>query len=186
MIIDSIAFRDLLDEGEKIVYVAHVHPFKVYPVLFKVLFFGILVPALAYILFPPFYAVWIGWAGLGTALFIYRLTQWYLDAWIVTDLAIVKQEWHSFFDKNTSRIEYGNIEGITNETKGFWGTVMSFGNIRIDHMSGTPFFLNHIASPKKLERLIIEHQQAFLEDQTMTDHTKLKELLTTLLRSQRK
>lgn len=186
MIIDSIAFRDLLDEGEKIVYVAHIHPFKVYPVLFKVMFFGMIVPAIAYALFPPFYAFWITWLGLGVVLFSYRIIQWYLDAWIVTNQSVIKQEWHSFFDKNTSRIEYGNIEGITNETKGFWGTVMSFGNIRIDHMSGSPLFLNHIASPKKLERIIIEHQQQFVERQTMTDHAKLKELLTTLLRSNRK
>lgn len=186
MIIDDMAFRDLLDENEKIIYVAHVHPFKVYPVLFKVMFFGLLIPSMAYVLFPPFYSIWIAWMGFGMILFCYRMVQWYLDAWIVTNIAIIKQEWHSFFDKNTSRIEYGNIEGITNETKGFWGTVMGFGNIRIDHMSGSPFFLNHIARPKKLERLIMEHQQAFVNEQNLTDHAKLKDLLVNLLRQSKK
>ena len=186
MFLDKVAFRSLLDDGEKIVYVAHVHPFLIYGKLFKLILFGGAIPALGFLLFPPLYPFWITWMVIGALLFSYSVLQWYLDAWIVTNVAVIKQEWHTFFDKSTNRIEYGNIEGITNETKGFWGTVLSYGNIKIDHMSGTPIFLNSIASPRKLERIIMEHQEAFIENQNLSDHDKLKELLTNLIRSARK
>ncbi len=182
MFLDQIAFRGLLEKGEKIKYVAHVHPFLVYPKLFKVLLLGILMPALGFYLFPPFYAIWIGWAVIGVLLFVYRILQWYLDAWIVTNNAVIKQEWHSLFDQNTSKIEYGNIEGVSNQIKGFWGTIFRFGNLQIDHMSGNPILLKDVASPRDVEHQILKNQQEFMREQNFEDHGKLKDLLTNLVR----
>ena len=183
MIIDDIAFRSLLGKGEHISYVAHVHPFIVYPKLFRVMFFGIFMPALAYYLFPPFWAVWAAWAVLGMALFAYRLIQWYLDAWVITNFGVIDQSWNSFFDISTTRIEYGNIEGITKEVKGFWGTILRYGNIQIEHMSGEPVVLNNVSAPRSIERHIVKEQKAYLHRQNFEDHGKLKDLLTNLLRS---
>jgi len=97
MIIDRIAFRNLLDEGERIVYVAHVHPFIIYPVLFRVLLFSLLIPAIGYFVFPPLWGIWLGWAALGAVVFVYRLFEWYMGAWIITDCAVIHQEWNSPF-----------------------------------------------------------------------------------------
>lgn len=182
-VLDKILFRKLLDEGEKIVYVAHVHPFIVYPVLFKATFFGLLMPIIGYILFPLMPEVWSAWAILGGMVFFYRLIQWYMDAWVITTNSVINQEWHSPFHQSTNRIEYGNIEAITNEIKGFWATIFRFGNIQIDYVSSNPIVLENVAAPKKVGRIIMEHQAQFVEHQTYDDHAKLKELLTTLLRS---
>jgi hypothetical protein len=183
MILDDIAFRGLLNKGEHVQYVAHVHPFTIYPRLFRVLLFGILCPALGYYLFPPFLWIFLAWALCGTLLFVYRVAQWYLDAWIITNFAVIDQEWNSFFDRATVRIEYGNIEGISNEVKGFWGTVMRYGNIQIEHMSGEPVVLANVSAPRKVERFIISQQQNYVRKQNFEDHGKLKDLLTNLLRS---
>lgn len=186
MIIDKILFRNLLDEGEKIMMVAHVHPWIIYPQLLKVIFFGILMPAGAYFLFPPLWSIWLSWAGLGLLLIFYRTVQWYLDAWIVTNAAVIDHNWYSPFDQSTNRIEYGNIDGIAHEIRGFWGTVMRYGNIQITHVAGNPLLLENVASPRKVERFIMEHQQNFIQKQNFDDHAKLKELLTKLLRSSNK
>ncbi len=183
MIIDKILFRHLLDEGEKLLMVAHVHPFMVYAQLLKVMFVGILVPALAYYLFPPLLTIWVVWVAVGVLLFIYRVLQWYLDAWLVTNVSVIDYEWESPFTRSTNRIEYGNIDGITNEVKGFWATIFRFGNIQITHVSGTPLILQNVASPRKVERFIMEHQSEFLHKQGFSDQAKLKDLLTKLLRS---
>lgn len=183
MIIDKILFRTLLDKGEKLLMVAHVHPFIVYPQLLKVIFVGILVPAIAYYLFPPLWSIWAVWGGLGVVLFIYRILQWYLDAWLVTNVSVIDYEWESPFSQSTNRIEYGNIDGITNEIKGFWGTIFRFGNIQITHVSGTPLILKNVASPRKVERFIMAHQTNFLQQQGFSDQAQLKDLLTKLLRS---
>jgi len=119
-------------------------------------------------------------------LFGYRVTQWYLDAWVVTNYAVIDQDWNSFFDKSTTRIEFGNIEGMTNEVKGFWGTILRYGNIQIEHMSGEPVMLSNVATPRKLEKHIVKHQQEFMERRNFEDHSKLQDLLTGLLRSTHK
>ena len=186
MIIDKILFRNLLDKGEKILMVAHVHPFIVYGTLFKVAFLGLLIPALGYFLFPPLWPIWISWVGFGVLLFGYRILQWYLDAWIITNLAVIDHEWNSFVDQTTNRIEYGNIDAISNEIKGFWGTFLRFGNIQITHVSGSPLVLNNVTSPRRVERFILEHQQKYVKDKSFDDHSKLKELLTKLLRDSHK
>lgn len=186
MIIDKILFRHLLDKGEKILMVAHVHPFLVYPQLLRVMFFGLLMPAGAYYLFPMLWTIWIAWAALGLVLFAYRVLQWYLDAWIVTNSSVIDYEWKTPFTQSTNRIEYGNIDGITNEVRGFWGTVLRFGNIQITHVSGTPLILQNVASPRKVERFIMEHQQNFLQEQGFSDQAKLKDMLVKLLRSANK
>ncbi len=186
MIIDEIAFRGLLNKGEKILYVAHVHPFTIYPALFKVLLFGILMPLGGYFLFPPFDPVWIAWGVLGILLFKYRVMQWYLDAWIVTNMGVIDQEWNTMFDKATTRIDYTHIEGISNEIKGFWGTVLRYGQLQIEHMSGQPVVIKDVASPRKLEKTIVRTQQDFLKQQTFKDHSKLRDLLTDLVRTSSK
>jgi hypothetical protein len=183
MILDDIAFRGLLGKGEVIKYVAHVHPFVIYPMLFKLLLFGIAMPAGAYFLLPPFKFVWMVWAGLGILLFLYKMMQWYLDAWIVTNYAIIYQNWESIFSKSTNRIDHGNIQGIGNEVKGFWGTILQFGNVQIEHVTGNPIVVANVAMPRRLERRIVSEQQAYVQRQSVEDHGKLKDLLTNLIRS---
>ncbi len=183
MIIDDIAFRNLLGKGEEIKYVGHVHIFSVYPDLFKIMIFGVLLPAGGYFLFPPFLAAWAIWVGLGLILFAYKLLHWYLNVWLVTNLGVIDQDWNSLFDKSTTRIEHTNIEGLTTEIKGFWGTILRYGNIQIEHMSGEPVTLEKVSRPRKLERMVLFHQQAHSRQQNFEDHGKLKDLLASLLRS---
>jgi hypothetical protein len=183
MIIDQITFRSLLGKGERLEYVAHRHIFKLYPKLFKILLLGVGAPIGGYLLFPPFFEVWLAWMILGTLLFAYAMTQWYLDAWIITSMAVIDNEWNSLFNKSTTRIEYQSIEGISTETKGFWSTILRFGDIQVEHMSAEPVVLKDVSRPRKVERMILLHQQSFLRRQNFEDHGKLKDLLTNLLRS---
>lgn len=184
--LDQLLFRNLLDEGEKIVYVAHVHPFIVYPVLFKSFFFGLLIPGCGYWLFPMMPGVWAAWVILGLTISFYRIVQWYMDAWVVTTKSVINFEWNSPFSHSTNRIEFGTIETTTSEIHGFWGTVFRFGNLQIDNVSSNPVTLKNVAWPQKVERIIMEHQNKFVHHQAIRDHGQLKELLTSLLRSSQK
>ena len=182
MFLDEIAFRHLLGKGEEIKYVAHVHAFAVYPKLFKVLLFGIALPVGGIYLMPPFAPVFLVWIALGALLFVYRVTQWYLDAWVVTNHGVIDQEWKSYFDKSTTRIDHRNIEGITTEKKGFWSNIMGYGNIQVEHVSGQPVVLNKVSNPRRLERNILLHQETYVRKQNFEDKDKLQDLLTNLLR----
>lgn len=186
MIIDRLAFRNLLDEGEVIVYVAHVHPFIIYSSLFKEFFLGLLIPLGGWLLLPPLWGFWLSWSALGLVAILYQIFSWYMDAWIVTNIAVINHEWTSPFNNSAVRIEFGTIETITSETKGFWGMLMRFGNLRIDNVSANPVIFQNVAMPKKVERIIMEHQSKFVHNKTIQDHGHLKDLLTNLLRSTQK
>ncbi len=162
---------------------ARKHPFVIYPTLFKALLLGVAFPLAGYWLFPPFYPVFLAWGAMGILLFSYRILQWFMDAWIVTNFAMIDQEWNSFFNKSTTRIEFGNIEGISTETKGFWGAIFGYGHVQVEHTSGTPVTIDDVSRPRLLERTLVKHQQAFMRQQNFSDQNKLKDLLTALLRS---
>lgn len=183
MILANIAFRNLLAKGEKIYFVAHIHPFTIYPILFRAMVFGIAIPLGFYLLMPPLFWVWASWIAGGVLLFIYRIMQWYLDGWIVTNLGIIDQDWVDFFNKTVSRIDYANIQGISSEVNGFWPTILGYGNIQIEHTTGANIVLKDVIKPRKVEGKVLNYQQTFQSEQTMSDHNKLKELLTSLVRS---
>ena len=183
MILDDIAYRSLLSKGEQIKYVAHVHPFIMYPKWFKTMLLGIALPALFLYLMPPWVTIWLGWGALGVLVFMYQIMQWYLDAWVVTYHALIDQVWHSYFNKLTTRIEFGNVEGITTEIKGFWGAILRYGTLKIEHNSGTTIIIHNVANPKRVEAKIIQHQLEFNRRQNFEDHGKLRDLLTTMVRS---
>jgi hypothetical protein len=186
MILDDIAFRSLLGKKEEIQYVAHKHAFTIQGQLYRILFFGIVLPVGGYFLLPPFYVLWGIWAGLGVLLAAYRILQWYLDAWIITNFAVIDNEWESFFSKATTRIEYQSIEGVSTEIRGFWSTIMNYGDIQIEHTSAAPVILKNVAYPRRVERHIVLNQQNFLRQQNFQDQSKLKDLLTNLLRTTQK
>lgn len=173
-----------MSKGENIQYVAHAHPFTIYPILFKTLIFGILIPAGFYYLLPPFLYLWIGWGAVGIMIFSYRIVQWYMDAWIITNYGVIDSQWKSFFNKGTTRIEYDYVEGVSKEIKGFWGTILGYGDIKIEHMSGSVITLKNIANPRKVESKVVNHHQQYQEKQKFTDHSNLKDLLTKLIRTQ--
>lgn len=186
MILDDIAFRHLLAKGEEIKYVARHHFFVRYPKLLKPLFIGVAMPIAGYLLFPPFYLLWAAILILGIIIFIYECNKWFLDAWIITDMAIIDHEWNSFFDKSTTRIEFQSVEGVSTEVKGFWGAILGFGDIQVQHVSSAPVVLSNVSLPRKVERQILLNHQECLRKQNFTDQNQLKDLLTNLLRSNMK
>jgi len=109
----NIFFRSYLNQGEKIYFVAHTHPFINYASFFKALVLGIVLPLGFNLIMPPFFVIWMGWLAVGILLFLYELLDWYMDAWIITNLGIIDLQWDGFFNKSSTRIEYHTIEGVT-------------------------------------------------------------------------
>lgn len=178
----NIAFRSYLNRGESIYFVAHTHPFVMYGAFFKALVFGILLPLGFNVIMPPFYYIWWGWAALGLLIFLYEILNWYLDAWVITNQGIIDLQWNSFFDKSSTRIEYHTIEGITYQIKGFWGTIMNFGDIMVERLgTGTIVTLENVAFPKKVEREVLHYQDKFIRKKNMKDDMALKDMLAGML-----
>lgn len=178
----SILYRSHLNPGEKILHVAHVHPFKIYKSFLKYAFFGFALPGLFYYMMPPFWIVWAGWAGLGVIWMILFFCDWYFDALIVTNQSLIDLQWEGIWNRSSSRIEYHTIEGVSYEMIGFWGTILNFGDITIDRIgAGKIVGLKAVAFPKTVEREIMDAQNEFMRNKAFKDSSSLKDLLSNMM-----
>lgn len=182
MIVQNFLFRKHLNDGESIAAVAHRHVWVILPKVFKVLFFGILIPVGIFLLFPQtamYMFIWI-WAGL--LALSYHLYDWYFDAWLMTTQGLLDVEWKGFFDKTSTRIEYHMIEGVSYEIIGFWPTVLNFGVVTLERVgSGVLVQLVNVNNPRRVEQELLECQKKFLTQKSVREHGALKDLLTEMI-----
>lgn len=189
MILPQLLFRSYIEDGEKIYYVGHRHLFTLYRPVMKLTFFGFLVPIALLFLFPQVsLIVFIGvaWFLIAFVQFLYILLKWYFDAWLITNASVIDIQWHSFFDRAATRIEYHTIEGVTNTIKGFWATILNFGDISLSLIaSGTQVFLKNAKSPRYIEQILLKAQEEFLVNKASKDQQALKNLLAGMIQQHR-
>jgi hypothetical protein len=63
--------------------------------------------------------------------FFMNFTDYYLDAWIVTDDRILNIEQHSLFSRTVSELDLSNVQDVTSEVKGIFAYVFGFGDVYI-------------------------------------------------------
>lgn len=176
-------FGPYLDAGEKILVVCHRHPFIVLPESFKVLGVGFIIPGFLYYLFPQYFVFFAIWFLIGLMRCVRIYMMWYHDALLITNVSLIDIYWNGFFDRSSTRLEYQNIEGVTQEIKGFLRTIFNYGDVTIQVMSGgDAMALKDAINPKKVERNIMEFQEKYSTEQSMKDSATLKALLARMVR----
>lgn len=189
MLLAQLLFRSYIEDGEKIYFVAHRHVFTLYKPVVKLSFFGFLIPGALIFLFPQvtlLLMISIAWISIALIRFLYILMKWYFDAWLVTNTSVIDIQWNGFFDRAATRIEYHTIEGVSNTIKGFWGTVLNFGNIALSLVaSGTQVSLENAKSPRYVEQVVLKAQEEFLVHKASKDQEALKALLAGMIQQQR-
>ena len=180
--LEGIFYRSYLNPGEKILYVAHIHPITIYSEFIKNAFWGFLLPYLFYTLMPPLWYLWAVWAVFGIAKMVLMLLDWYYDCFLITNQSVIDIQWEGVFTRSSTRIEYHTIEGISYEVNGFFATILNYGNITIERIgSGTVVALEKVITPKNAEREILNAQNEFLRNKSFRDHKTLKDLLTNMM-----
>ncbi len=175
-------FRGYLNPGEKILYVAHVHPFTIYKSFIKHLFFGFLLPGFFYLMMPPLWPALAIWGGIGALYMLHFYLDWYFDAILVTNQTLVDLEWTGIFKRSAARIEYHTIEGVAYEVDGFFATVLNYGDIVIDRIgAGQQIGLKNVSLPKTTEREIMDAQNEFMKHKALREHQTLKDMLAGML-----
>lgn len=185
MIIAKIFFGYHLEDDEHIKYIARQHIWLHRKPLFKSLFFGCLSPVVLFVFFPPLYYFWLSWLFLGFLWFLYRLCDWYFDAWLITNRGVLDIEWNGFFNRSSTRLEYQTISGLSFTIAGFWGTIFRYGTISIDTFGNNKFILEFASDPKSVELQILSAQESAISDQSYRDHETLKKMLADMISNRR-
>lgn len=187
MTIDKLIFSKHLEKGEEILYAIHKHWSEATKSIVEIGFFGLALPWTLYAIGfngRVFFWVAIAWSFLAFARFIYVLIDWYSDTWLITNMNVITIEWNGIFSNNSSRIGFEDIEGASYEIKGFWGTILRYGDMTLRVMSGSHFDLKNVSGPKKAELALARFQDSYLNDRNMKDTNSLKTLLSSLVAHQ--
>jgi len=184
MLFANIAFRSYLNKGEKILFAAHTHPFVFAGSFSQRIFFGVGLPALFFYLMPPLYFLWGAWAAIGLLIFILELCNWYFDAWLITNEAVIDIDWVNPFNKTAQRVDYSSIDGVSYQFKGFFGTILNYGDMTIERIGVVDSVnLPSVSRPRHVERKLIAAQGAYMEGKMSRDHQNLKDILSSMVQT---
>lgn len=179
-------FAKHLDDDEVLVRVVHKH----WLLGFRALFWPtcwLAFDALLAIAFPT-RAMLILCAVFGVVLFVWWLRNffdYYLDAWIVTSEGIIDVAWHGFFHRESSRILYSDIQGVSYEIKGVVGTLLQVGVISVEKIStGDSVSLEWVKRPKRVESMLLGNQEKYLHKKNLKDGKEVQKMLASLLAQQ--
>lgn len=110
---------------------------------------------------------------------------YYLDAWIITDHGIIDLEWHGWFRRQSSRVLYSDIQGVSYEIQGVMGTVLRYGQVSVEKIStGSAISLPYVLQPRRIESLILKNMEAYLHGKNLKDARHVKELLSQFVANQ--
>jgi hypothetical protein len=110
---------------------------------------------------------------------------YYLDAWLITDQSIIDIEWLGWFHRQSTRILYSDVEGVSYEVKGILGTFLRYGTITVEKIStGTSIELPYVTRPRRVEKAILGAMEQYLHSKNLKDSKQVQELLATLVAEQ--
>lgn len=172
-------------------------------------YFGWFVLIALFVGFPFFYIFELfqmGWVGyilffvpvsVGMFLFIRKWFYWSKNKMIVTTHRIIDFDRKGVFNKIISRLSYDEVEDISGEIKGFFGTIFRYGTIKISTGSGSiEIILNKVKDPVGIQAELKDLKQKYkIEDTKKEEPLKIikenldklekKELVKVMNKSQR-
>lgn len=94
-------------------------------------------------------------------------TNYFLDAWIVTDKRIVDIDQRHLFNRATSTTRIERIQDARVEVKGFLATLFGYGNLRIQTAGADAefVFIEGVPQPERIKNTIMEYVDR------VTEHT---------------
>ena len=176
-------FTRHVDDDEEILMVVHKHWLKgmnhmFWPIVGFLAGWGFYV-------FAPFPIILYMAAMWSMGVFVWGMRNfydYYLDAWIITDQGIIDVAWHGWFHRESTRVLYSDIQGVSYEIEGVTGTLMRFGTISVEKIStGNVISLDNVKSPRAIEALILKQMEGYLHGKNLSDAKHVQELLSQIV-----
>ncbi|OGJ67018.1 hypothetical protein A3G69_04725 [Candidatus Peribacteria bacterium RIFCSPLOWO2_12_FULL_53_10] len=183
MRLDGPLFKRHIEEDESVVAVIHRH----WLMGIRALFWPTLAcgAGVALLVAAPFRSVAIGvgiWSACVAGWWLRNFFDYFLDAWILTDQGIIDVAWHGWFHRESSRILYSDIQGVSYEINGIMPTLLRYGTISVEKIStGTAISMETVSQPRKVEAKILAQMEVYLHSKNLKDAKQVQELLSVVL-----
>ena len=178
---DRVLFRQYLESGEDMLFIAHKHWIELFARAMKAAAFGFLIPWTVWFFFPQLFWISVTWTIIVWLWFLYHFIDWYFDVWIATTTSIIDVEWRGLFHRLSSRIPYSEVREVSYEIKGIVGLVLRFGDASISMATSGTVTLNNIARPRFVTMRITELRDQYLSEQKVMQSDALQALLSDMV-----
>ncbi len=178
----NFLFHGHLEEEEEIILIAHKHwifgiKFLFWPTLVFALSWAVLV--LPYTNVVVITAVGVTVSGIW---WLRNFFDYYLDALIVTNMGIIDVEWHGWFHRESTRVLFSDVQGVSYEIHGIAATLFRFGTIAVEKIStGDTVVMEYVPRPKTVESAILKNMEGYLHARNLADAKHVQELLSTVI-----
>jgi hypothetical protein len=180
-------FKKHLEEDEELIRIVHKHWFIGIKALFwpTVLF---LLDIYGLTAFRGVNAMILITTVFGITILVWWLRNffdYFLDAWLLTDQGIIDIAWFGWFHRQSTRVLYSDLQGVSYEINGVWGTLFNFGTISVEKIStGAVISLEFVKNPKQVELMTLRYMEEYLHKKNLKDSTQVQKLLATILAEQ--
>ena len=97
------------------------------------------------------------WTLILASAFFHRLTDYYLDIWIITNERIIAIDQHGLFYRSIASVRLNRIQNLDIEIDGFIATMLDFGTIRVESAAhDMDFVIYGIPRPREMKALILQ------------------------------
>lgn len=108
--------------------------------------------------------------------FFTSFVDYYLDTWTVTNDRIISIDQQGLFARTVSELDLYKIQDVTSETKGFFPTIFSYGNVYIQTAAEKErFIFEQVPNPNEIRQEIIklmeEDRKYHLSQTTLLEKT---------------
>ena len=178
--IDKLLFHKHLEDEEVIARIVHKHwliglKFLFWPSVSFLLSWVSLALVYQYRFLVLLVALWSIWS---VVWWLRCFFDYYLDAWIVTNMGIIDLEWHGWFHRQSTRVLYSDIQGVSYEINGVLGTMLRFGTVSVEKIStGSVIALSSVGKPRSVEALILSNMEGYLHSKNLKNARHVQELL---------
>lgn len=185
MFFQRLLFKRYLDKKENIIFVIHQHWIVIKDQMLKIGLFGYLIPLGVIFFFTgpfsPLSLLFYFWLLCSMCYSLYIFLDWYLDAWLLTDISMIDTIWDGFFKRRSSRIEYTSIESIDIETRGIQQAILNYGNILLIKSSGIHVKMESVSNPQLASSWISKIQTQVKAAKNAQNTESLKSLLADII-----
>ncbi len=130
----------------------------------------------------PFLLTAGAWCVVCAIWWLRNFFDYYLDAWLVTDQGIIDIAWHGWFHRQSTRVLYSDLQGVSYEINGVLGTLLRYGSISVEKIStGSSISLDHVRHPKQVEMLVLRKMEEYLHKKNLKDSRQIQDLLSALV-----
>ena len=101
------------------------------------------------------YTIWLLFLWIG---FFIHWTDFYLDAWYITNQRIIAVDQKGFFNREVSSIHLDRVQDVTTETVGLIPTLLNFGDLKVQTagQDSSNFILTAARAPRQAKDIIVQ------------------------------